>query len=180
MTKQQQTVIVCLLWVFSIPCWSNPHVQTQWRCVKETVGCWNIRSTHAATLPLLLTPHPWQSCRWREEMRLGARRLRDVITSVWEMRPSSGSVKRLPERELDGSPLIISKGLVIAQRSSYWMQKCSSGGEWRRWSLCSGLPQASLLSSPWSWESLTLPLSYGLGRKARFRGFITGSGIFSL
>lgn len=45
----------------------------------------------------------------------GSRQLRDMITSVWEMRPSSGSMKRLPEGELDGSPFFISKGLVIAQ-----------------------------------------------------------------
>lgn len=45
----------------------------------------------------------------------GSRRLRDMITSVWEMRPSSGSVKRLPEGELDGSLFFISKGLVTAQ-----------------------------------------------------------------
>lgn len=38
-----------------------------------------------------------------------------MITSVWELRPSSGSMKRLAEGELDGSPFFISKGLVIAQ-----------------------------------------------------------------
>lgn len=80
----------------------------------------------------------------------GSGRMRDIITSVWEMQSSSGHVKRLPGAELDGSPFIISKVQVIAQTQERLLSaEMQYWGRMAALEVYSDLPQPSFPSSPW-------------------------------